>query len=83
MEIETLRYTPAGIPVLNVKLEHESQLSDTGATRIVKFAMKAVAFGVLAERLAQQDIGSHLEFSGFLSNSRNGKSVLLNIQEFL
>jgi len=82
-EVEPLRYTPAGLPALNVKLEHESQLSDSGNPRTVKLVLKAVAFGALAERLGKQPIGSHWKFSGFLTNSRQGKSVVLNIQEFL
>jgi primosomal replication protein N len=82
-EVEPLRYTPAGLPALNVKLEHESQLLDSGHSRTVKLVLKAVAFGTLAERLGKQAIGSHWKFSGFLSNSRQGKSVVLNIQDFL
>jgi primosomal replication protein N len=82
-EVEPLRYTPAGIPALNVKLEHESEVTDGSTPRTVKLALKAVAFGTLAERLAKQAIGSHWRFSGFLSNSRQGKSVVLNIQDFL
>jgi primosomal replication protein N len=82
-EVESLRYTPAGLPALNVKLEHESQVSDNGNPRTVKLVMKAIAFGTLAERLAKQAVGSDWKFSGFLSNSRQGKSVVFNIQDFL
>lgn len=55
---------------------------DGGNPRTVKVALKALAFGVLAERLAKQAVGSHWKFSGFLSNARQGKSVVLNIQDF-
>jgi primosomal replication protein N len=82
-EVEPLRYTPAGLPAMNLKLECESQVLDSGKPRDVKFELKAVAFGVLAERLGKQAIGSHWKFSGFLSQSRQGKSVVLNIQDFL
>jgi primosomal replication protein N len=81
-EAETLRYTPAGLPALNLRLEHESELQEAGQARQVKAAVKAVAFGTLAERLVTQAIGSVWRFSGFLATPRNGKSVVFHIQEF-
>jgi primosomal replication protein N len=81
-EIEALRYTPAGLPALNIKLDHESDIQEAGQTRQVKAAMKAVAFGALAERLVKQAIGSAWKFSGFLATPRNGKYVVFHIQEF-
>ena len=49
----------------------------------MKVAMKAVAFGALAERLAKQAIGSVWKFQGFLANARHGKSVVFHIQDFI
>ncbi len=81
-ELEAMRYTPAGIPALNFRLEHESETQEAGQPRQIKVAVKAVAFGTLAERLAKQAIGSVWRFSGFLGNARHGKSVVFHIQEF-
>ncbi len=78
-----MRYTPAGLPALNLRLEHESQVQEAGGARTVKMAVKAVAFGAVAERLAKQAIGSAWRFTGFLANSRQGKAVVFHIQEFL
>ena len=80
-QVQTLRTTPAGLPALDLQLEHESQQSDTGQARSVKLLLKAVAFGQLAERLARQALGSQWQFSGFLASGRNGKSVVLHIQD--
>ncbi len=77
-----MRYTPAGIPALNFRLEHESETQEAGQTRQIKVAVKAVAFGALAERLAKQAIGSVWKFNGFLGNTRHGKSIVFHIQEF-
>ena len=77
-----MRYTPAGLPALNLRLEHESEVTEAGGPRTVKVVMKAVAFGTLAERLAKQAIGSDWKFSGFVANPRNGKHVVFHIQEF-
>ena len=81
-EVEALRYTPAGLPALNLRLEHESEVVEAGQPRQVKAAVKAVAFGALAERLAKQAIGSDWKFSGFVANPRNGKHTVFHIQEF-
>jgi primosomal replication protein N len=82
-EVETMRYTPAGLPALNLRIEHESQVAEAGGQRTVKVVVKAVAFGTLAERLAKQAIGSVWKFNGFLANARHGKSLVFHIQEFL
>jgi primosomal replication protein N len=76
-----MRYTPAGLPALNMRLEHESQVSEAGGTRTVKVVVRAVAFGALAERLAKQAIGSSWRFNGFLANAHQGKAVVFHIQE--
>jgi primosomal replication protein N len=81
-EAKPLRYTPAGLPALDLRLEHESSVEEAGQTRQVKTAIKAVALGSLAERLGVQPIGSLWRFSGFLATPRNGKLVVLHIQEF-
>ena len=80
-EVEPLRYTPAGLPALNLRLEHASEIQEAGQTRQVKAVLKSVAFGVMAERLVKQAIGSVWQFNGFLATPRNGKSVVFHIQE--
>ena len=81
-ELDALRYTPAGLPALNMKLEHESEVQQAGQARQVKAAIKAVAFGAMAERLVKQVIGSTWRFHGFVASPRNGKHVVFHIQEF-
>ena len=81
-EASALRYTPAGLPALDFRLEHESEVSEAGQTRQVKVAIKAVAFGSVAESLRQQAIGSSWRFTGFLATPRNGKHPVLHIQSF-
>jgi primosomal replication protein N len=81
-EVRPLRYTPAGLPALDLRLEHESEVKEAGHARQVKAAIKAVAFGALAETLGKQAIGSVWRFTGFLATPRNGKHVVLHIHEF-
>ena len=80
-DAQPVRYTPAGLPALDLRLEHGSRQMDAGQARDVKLAIKAMAFGTLAERLARQNLGSCFRFQGFLAKSRNGKSVVLHIQD--
>ncbi len=81
-ELGALRFTPAGLPAVDLRLEHESTLSEAGQPRQVKVALKAVAFGAMAERLARLAMGSLWRFQGFLANPRNGKHPVLHITEF-
>lgn len=77
-----LRYTPAGLPALDLILEHASDIEEAGQIRKVQLKLRALAFGSLAERLVKQAVGSVWTFKGFLATPRQGKSVVLHIQEF-
>ena len=81
-EIGVLRYTPAGLPAIDLKLEHESSIDEAGQARQVKAALKAVAFGAAAARLAKQALGSLWLFKGFVATPRNGKHAVFHIQDF-
>jgi primosomal replication protein N len=83
VEASSLRYTPSGLPALDFNLEHESEGEEAGQARQVKVAIRAVAFGSLAETLGKQAIGSSWRFTGFLATPRNGKHPVFHIQSFL
>ena len=82
VEAQALRFTPAGVPALNLVLDHVSETTEAGAERQVNTSLKAMAFGSVAERLARQAIGSNWKFEGFLANATRSKSVVLHIQDF-
>ena len=82
VQVQSLRNTPAGIPAINLVLEHESQQVELDTPRLVKLQLRAVAFGAQAEILARQGLDSVCEFHGFLANARNGKGVVFHIQDF-
>ena len=81
-EQAALRYTPAGLPALDLILEHASEVNEAGQMRKVQLKLRALAIGPMAERLAKQAVGSVWTFHGFLATPRQGKSVVLHIQEF-
>jgi primosomal replication protein N len=82
VQVQSLRYTPAGIPALNIVLEHGSEIVEMGTPRQVKLQLRAVAFGAQAEVLSRQGLDSTCQFHGFLTNARNGKGVVFHIQDF-
>jgi primosomal replication protein N len=81
-EQAALRYTPAGLPALDVILEHASEVQEAGQNRKVQLKIRALAIGSIAESLVKQAVGSVWTFKGFLATPRQGKSVVLHIQEF-
>lgn len=81
-EQAALRYTPAGLPALDLILEHDSEVQEAGQARKIQLKLRALAFGSLAETLVKQAVGSVWTFKGFLASPRQGKSVVLHIQEF-
>jgi len=81
-EQAALRYTPAGLPALDLILGHASEVQEAGQARKVQLKLRALAFGSLAETLVKQAVGSIWTFKGFLATPRQGKSVVLHIQEF-
>ena len=81
-EQAALRYTPAGLAALDLILEHASEVQEAGQMRKVQLKLRALAIGSMAERLAKQSVGSVWTFQGFLATPRQGKSVVLHIQQF-
>ena len=76
-----MRQTPAGVPALDLRLDHESRQQEAAAQRKVQLSVKAIAFGAVAERLARQALGSLWTFRGFLAAARGGKGVVFHIQD--
>jgi primosomal replication protein N len=80
---DDLRYTPAGIPVLDFALAHESTQLEAGIERLVACELAAVALGPVANQLAAVVPGAQLRCSGFLARRyRTGTSVALHVNAF-
>ena len=81
-EVSPLRYTPAGLPALDLRLEHTSRVQEMGQPREVKASIRAMALGAQAERLQAQSLGSIWQFTGFIASPRNSKHLVFHIQDF-
>jgi primosomal replication protein N len=79
---DAMRYTPAGLPVVDVRLAHESQRQQQGQTRKISMEMHATALGDLATTLMHTTVGSAGDFEGFLVKQRNGRGVMLQIESY-
>ncbi len=79
VERGALRYTPAGLPALDMVLKHESQLPEAGHPRKVSIEIRALAVGDVAPRSAALPIGGEADFDGFIAAARNGKGVVFHV----
>jgi primosomal replication protein N len=80
--LQALRYTPAGVPALDIELSHESTQNEAGQARQTRLNLRAIAFGMVAEQLAKQPLGQSLHLQGFLAAGKNGKGLIFHIQSF-
>ena len=63
----TLRHTPAGIPAINLVIDHRSIQLEAGERREARCEVDAVAIGELAVTLSKHKLNQPLQFSGFLT----------------
>ena len=79
IELDALRYTPAGIPVVNFRLSHESEQIEAGAMRAVQCEMAGLAFEREARLIAAARPGMQVKVTGFLAGrSRESKRLVLH-----
>jgi primosomal replication protein N len=75
-----VRYTPAGLPALDLVLKHESEVSEDGQPRKVSMDIKAVAIGQgISRRIGALALGSAGSYAGFLASGRNGRGLVFHI----
>jgi len=81
-ERESMRYTPAGIPIVTAKLLHSSEQLEAGVKRQVEFEIAALAAGEISGRFDRAELGATYRFSGFLARkSRNSKGLVFHITD--
>jgi len=76
-----LRYTPAGLPALDLNLAHVSEVSQEGQARKVNLQIRALVIGELTGKVQGLHLGSQAVFAGFLAAARNGRGLLFHITE--
>ena len=80
---DALRTTPAGVPAIELLLEHRSEQPEGGVMRRVDCELEAIAFGAVAEAIAKLKPGTRLRCEGFLARRwRTGTSLALHVDRF-
>ena len=80
MERSALRYTPAGLPALDLSLKHESEVMQLGAPRKISVEIRARAVGAVTDKLLGAELGVEHGFEGFIGAQRNGRGVVFHIE---
>jgi len=81
LERGAVRYTPAGLPAIDCRLQHESAVTEDGQPRKVSLEIKALAIGAMSRPLGALMLGQTGMFGGFLASARNGRGLLFHITE--
>ena len=81
MDQAALRYTPAGVPALDLTLAHQGQAMEAGHPRRVELKLHAVAVGELAQRVQKLAADDLFLWTGFLAAGRNGRGVVFHLTQ--
>jgi primosomal replication protein N len=80
VERKALRFTPAGVPVAECLIRHQSEQIEAGVVRSVECEIQALALGPVARWLQAAPPGSTVSLTGFLAaRSANSKALRLHI----
>jgi primosomal replication protein N len=80
VERQMVRYTPAGVPILEATLQHGGQVAEAGIARQVEFTIEAVAAGSASALLASCELGKEMLFTGFLAKKhRNARTLVFHL----
>ena len=78
-ERSALRYTPAGLPAVDLVIDHQSVVQEEGTPRKVTMDCKAVCIGTVAVKAQQLAMDEPVDFHGFLAPARNGRGLVFHI----
>ena len=73
------RYTPAGLPALDLSLKHESEVVEDKQPRKLHLTMRAVAIGEITRSVAALALGQSATFAGFIAPSRNARGLVFHV----
>lgn len=83
LALKPLRYTPAGIAVSELTLQHQSVVEQAGIQRQLSFEIDAIAMGDVATLISSVSEGSFLSMVGFLAPLHKSSSrLVLHVQRF-
>lgn len=80
---EALRWTPARVPVLELRIEHLSRQMEAGAEREVSCELTIRALGPAAQQIEVAALGSAIVIEGFMAaKSAKNRAPVLHVRTF-
>lgn len=84
VELDDLRYTPAGIPRLEMKIRHASTREEAGMQRQVQCEVPALALGEVAQQATSLKVGQSVRAEGFLAQrSLRSTQLVMHIDKII
>ncbi len=81
VELDIMRYTPAGIARMEMKIRHASLQREAGAERQVQCDITALALGEAAQQAVRLQAGQQVRAEGFLAQrSLRNTQLILHIE---
>ena len=78
-----LRYTPAGVAVLEASFEHEGMVNEAAAERSLAFEFSVLALGAVALALDREPLGVPMILEGFVApRSRRTTRLVVHVTEY-
>ena len=77
VELDVLRHTPGGVPILKFRIAHESDQAEGAEKRKVSCEVTGVAFEREAKLLSSATLGNSLTITGFLDRKGRSKHLLV------
>ena len=78
--MDVLRFTPAGLAKVALKIRHASTQQEAGQVRQVQCDIPALAFGVVAQQASNLQLGQRVKAEGFMAQrSLNISQLVLHI----
>ncbi len=84
VELDGLRYTPAGVARIALRIRHASTQQEAGAQRQVLCEIPALALGNAAQRASSLQLGQRVRAEGFLAQrSLRNTQLVMHIENIL
>ena len=81
--LQPVRHSPAGVPVLMFELQHQSRLAEANTALSVSVTMRAQAAGELAREIGRFTEGAEIVVRGFLArSSQRSDAPVLHVNSY-
>lgn len=78
----TIRYTPAGVAVIDFTINHASQQTEAGISRQVFCEIVSIALGQMATTIAALKMDAIIKATGFLNRkSQRSQQLVLHVNQ--